>query len=495
MGRKMIVVLVHGWGVTNTESYGGLAARLQADAAAGRLPSSSVQHIHLGKYVSFSDEVRVPDISRAFEAAVHGELGDLIARGERLAVIAHSTGGPIIRDWWHRFYRSQQRQCPMSHLIMLAPANFGSALAQLGKSRVMSLKSHLLDGIEPGVGVLDWLALGSAESRALNLAWIRETQDPAAASYPLYQFVLTGQTIDRKLYDHANSYTGELGSDGVVRAAAANLNAHYVKLVQEDAGSRADGESTLALRTEVTATAPATAFALIRGRSHSGESKGILRSIRNEGRHPTYRAIQRCLQVDSFAQYQRLSAAFFAENKTVRSAERFEATGRVVRHEYIHDAHGQIVVRLRDNAGHGPESYDLKFTGHGNGPDNLPTGMLIDRQRNKADPGTLSWYLNADVALGAPPVVDRRGVVVRRALPGLRALGLQLIPRPRESFVGHLGARLSARAEHLDLLLQRDQTVLLDIELKRIVRRGTFALTNNLTSASFKKQKPGRPIT
>jgi hypothetical protein len=472
----MIVVLVHGWGVTNTETYGGLATRLQADSVAGRLPPGGVQQIHLGKYVSFNDAVRVRDISRAFEAAVQRELGRRIARGERLAVIAHSTGGPVIRDWWQRFYRSQRRPCPMSHLIMLAPANFGSALAQLGKSRVMSLKSHLLDGVEPGVGVLDWLELGSAESRALNLAWIQETQDPAAAGHPLYQFVLTGQTIDRKLYDHANSYTGELGSDGVVRAASANLNAHYVKLVQEDAGSHADGETTLALRTEVSATAPATAFALIRGRSHSGESKGILRSIKSDGRHPTYRAIRRCLQVDSFAQYQRLSAAFSKENATVRNAERFETTGRIVRHEYIHDAHGQIIVRLRDNAGHIPESYDLKFTGHGNGPDNLPTGMLIDRQRNKADAGTLSWYLNADVALGTPRVADRRGVTIRRALPGLRALGLQLIPRPRENFVGHLGARLSARGEHLAQILRRDQTVLLDIELKRVVRRGAVEL-------------------
>jgi len=38
--------------------------------------------------------------------------------------------------------------------------------------------------------------------------------------------------IDRKLYDHLNSYTGEKGSDGVVRAAAANLNFGLVELKQ-----------------------------------------------------------------------------------------------------------------------------------------------------------------------------------------------------------------------------------------------------------------------
>ena len=48
----------------------------------------------------------------------------------------------------------------MSHLIMLAPANYGSALAQLGKQRLSRIKSWF-EGVEPGQGVLDWLELGS----------------------------------------------------------------------------------------------------------------------------------------------------------------------------------------------------------------------------------------------------------------------------------------------------------------------------------------------
>jgi triacylglycerol esterase/lipase EstA (alpha/beta hydrolase family) len=492
----MILVLVHGWGVTGTHTYGGLAARLQADSLAGRIPASTLHHVYLGKYVSFSDEVRLQDLSRAFEAAVQRELAGYIRRGERLAVIAHSTGGPLIRDWWYRYYRSQGRPCPMSHLIMLAPANFGSALAQLGKSRVMQLKSSLLDGVEPGVGVLDWLELGSGESWALNREWVCDAADPVTAADPVYQFVLTGQSIDRKLYDHANSYTGELGSDGVVRAAAANLNAHYVKLVQADSGARARrADSSLSLEIDTMASAPATAFALLRGRAHSGERKGILRSIGNDSRrHPTHRAIQRCLGVGSARQYQRLREAFTRENATLRAAERFETSGRVVRHEYIHDAHCLVLARVRDEAGYVPESYDFKFTGHADGPDHLPAGMIVDRQRNRRDHGTLSWYLNADVALGTGRVSDRQGRTVRRPLPGLRALGLQLLPRPRERFVGHLRAHLAASAAHLATLVRRDETVLLDIELKRVVRRGTFELTSDQTPASFKRQRPGNPV-
>jgi hypothetical protein len=92
--------------------------------------------------VSFHDEVRLPDISRAFQAAVTNQLADLIAAGGRIICITHSTGGP-------------SPQCPLSRLIMLAPANFGSALAKLGKGTISRLASWA-GGVEPGQGVLDW---------------------------------------------------------------------------------------------------------------------------------------------------------------------------------------------------------------------------------------------------------------------------------------------------------------------------------------------------
>ena len=44
--------------------------------------------------------------------------------------------------------------------------------------------------------------------------------------------MLTGQSIDRHFYDNLNSYTGEAGSDGVVRVAAANLNFGMLRIEQ-----------------------------------------------------------------------------------------------------------------------------------------------------------------------------------------------------------------------------------------------------------------------
>ncbi|HKK13879.1 MAG TPA: hypothetical protein VKA14_04385, partial [Gammaproteobacteria bacterium] len=239
--RKRIVVLVHGWSVHNTRTYGKLPERLEARARHENGLDLDVRQIWLSQYVSFRDEVRLEDVSRAFDAAVRRQLGPLLDQGRRFVCITHSTGGPVVRDWWDRYYGQRPRSgpCPMSHLIMLAPANFGSALAQLGKSRIGRLKSWF-EGVEPGARILDWLELGSPEAWALNARWFDYPQTPSGRS-AVFPFVLAGQSIDHALYDPVNSYTGEPGSDGVVRAAAANLNATHVRLEQEQPVMTRDG--------------------------------------------------------------------------------------------------------------------------------------------------------------------------------------------------------------------------------------------------------------
>jgi hypothetical protein len=81
-------------------------------------------------------------------------------------------------------------------------------------------------------GVLDWLALGSDEAWDLNTEWIA-SRGKHIGPKGVFPFVISGQQIDRKHYDNLNSYTGELGSDGVVRVASANLQANHVRLEQQ----------------------------------------------------------------------------------------------------------------------------------------------------------------------------------------------------------------------------------------------------------------------
>ena len=127
--QKRIVILVHGWSVRNTDSYGGLPERLKREAKRSPELDLDVRQIWLSEYISFHNEVTLPDIARAFQAALQHELGDALARGQRFACITHSTGGPVIRAWLQQYYLARgMLETPLSHLIMLAPANFGSAL-------------------------------------------------------------------------------------------------------------------------------------------------------------------------------------------------------------------------------------------------------------------------------------------------------------------------------------------------------------------------------
>jgi hypothetical protein len=503
--KDLMVVLVHGWSVQNTNTYGELPRRLVAEAGRQNL-HLDVHHILLGKYISFRDEVRLQDVSRAFQYALERELGEELREKRRFVCITHSTGGPVVRDWWHRFFReaSPPGPCPMSHLIMLAPANFGSALAQLGKGVGARLKSWI-EGVQPGTGLLDWLELGSSESFDLNLKWISgkngTTDDP-----PVFPFVLTGQSIDRHLYDNLNSYTGESGSDGVVRTAAANLNATYVRLEHRASEVTAQGTAQLpatALELAETRRAARTAFALIPGRSHSGEDKGILRSIGNDSRpHPTVKAVLSCLLVSNQAEYDDLAEKFISQNQTVRRDERVEIIKRSAVLQpaiYFHDSHSMIIFRVRDDRGYPVADFDLTLLGRINrksGANFLPKGFFVDRQKNSREAGVLTYYFSYDAMTGLPAVPDpanpRR--TLRDALPGADGLGLRIAARPDQGFVHYFPAELRVSKDILAKFMTADETTLVEIVLRRVVREGVFQLTRDLDPEDLTGQASGAPI-
>ncbi|HET9033717.1 MAG TPA: phospholipase [Dokdonella sp.] len=498
----LLVIFVHGWSVTNTDTYGELPARLIAEAAKTAGPKLDVQHIYLGQYVSFRDEVRIADISRAFNAALGAVLKDAGAN-RRFVCITHSTGGPVVRDWLDRYFVQTKllAECPMSHLIMLAPANFGSALAQLGKTRLAAIKSWF-DGVEPGQGVLDWLELGSPEATALNLRWIDDYPKLklTRGTNPLFQFVLSGDTIDRKLYDFVNPYTGEIGSDGVVRLAAANLNATHIVLEQPAVepgealpSARKRLRSLLKVSSKRSAT---TAFKIIAGASHSGESKGIMRSVHNDDiAHVSVDAILRCLKISDADAYASLCQAFATENaarQDVGNRLEVEKVPVLPDREYIHDPRSMVIFRLIDSQGIGtPDVKVLLTAGPNNDPNQLPENFLTDRQFNKRS-GNLTFFLNHAALAGCAEIPGLKpGKVARPALIPRQPYGLRIQPRDDAAFVEYWAAELHASVRDLLPMIPPNETTIIDIRLTRVVREGVFRLTRTLTPRSFKNVEPG----
>src|SRR4051812_25048712 len=108
----MVIVFVHGWGV-RTPDYGVLPHRLRESSGTATID------LWLSDYISYSDSVTMSDLAIAFERARHANFPTL-----KFAAVTHSTGGPVLRTWLDMFYRDGN--CPLTHLIMLAPPNHGS---------------------------------------------------------------------------------------------------------------------------------------------------------------------------------------------------------------------------------------------------------------------------------------------------------------------------------------------------------------------------------
>jgi hypothetical protein len=461
----MIVIFVHGWSVRNTETYGGLPRWLESQANLGEL-DVEVGNIYLGRYVSFDDRLTLDDIARAFDQAIRDELASKLKSGQPFACITHSTGGPVVRKWMDLYYKDKLGKCPLSHLIMLAPANHGSALAQLGKSRLSRIK-HFFQGIEPGERVLDWLELGSDANWQLNESWL----DYDCLAGGVYSFVLTGQKIDRSLYDALNSYTGEAGSDGVVRAAAANMNYRLLRLRQE-------GEKLLA--DKVRRSRP-MAFGILPGRSHSGENMGILRSITlaNAATHPTVQWVLRCLAVSSRTNYNTLAGELDQLTAETQEAERVERERVLIgTRKYITNRYSMIVFRITDDRGNNLSDYDLYFTAGPNYDEGeLPRGFFVDRQRNQRNAGKLTYYVDYDImseGLNKPSMEGRLGVRVQ-ARP--EASDTALVYYREFDFRSSLAT--------VNKILAPNETVMIEVTLQRRVDKAVFRLANDLTPGPF----------
>jgi len=503
--ENLTIVFVHGWSVTNVNTYGELPLRLSEEAKRTGL-NYEVKEIFLGRYISFHDEVRMGDVSKAFHFAVQEQLSDTISNKGRFICVTHSTGGPAIRDWWHRYYPNPPDACPMSHLIMLAPANYGSALAQLGKGRIGRLKSWF-DDVEPGQGILDWLELGSSEAWQLNKDWIVSNGSNINPK-GVFPFVLTGQSIDRKFYDHLNSYTGELGSDGVVRVAAANLEGRYIQLrqpvpVKDAKGNLVSGDLEVARFHE----APKTPWRIISGKSHSGDSKGILKSVRkavtNDKSTETINALLECIKVKDDNDYAGLYNQFAQETTAVQQQERVEVEDRLLLSDrvFIHDRFSMVIFRVLDSEGFAVKDFDLLITaGAENDPDHLPEGFFVDRQRNHISPETITYYFNYDIMNGTTPVTGNNGEVIRPALKGIDSLGLEIHPRPENGFVKYLPCKIKATKDLFEKALVPNGTTLIEICLQRVVSKEVFRLDSlgdtmpTKKQGDFKNTRPGTEV-
>src|SRR4051812_31253352 len=161
------VAIIHGWS-DRSESFHALRDFLVARGF-------GATEIWLADYLSMEDDVRVEDVAKRMQAVLLGlvETGKLT---KPFDLIVHSTGGLVAREWIDRFY-PKGVDCPAKRVVMLAPANFGSALAHLGKSMIGRITKGWDNWFQTGTEMLRGLELASPYQWDLAC---RDLLDPAA---------------------------------------------------------------------------------------------------------------------------------------------------------------------------------------------------------------------------------------------------------------------------------------------------------------------------
>jgi len=215
---KNQVVILHGWSDT-WDSFAPLANFLKASGF-------QTLDLFLANYISMDDDVSIEDAAKAMQAAVEGKIA-----GSELKppfdLIVHSTGGLVARTWLSAYCAGMKpEQMPVQRLVMIAPANFGSKLADVGQTILGRVVKGWDHGFHTGKLMLNGLALGSPfqwdlASRDL-FTMDAEDDAPIYGADLVWPFVIVGSMP----YQHGlRQMVNENGSDGTVRVAAANLNA------------------------------------------------------------------------------------------------------------------------------------------------------------------------------------------------------------------------------------------------------------------------------
>ena len=209
------VLIVHGWSDTS-QSFLPLHSYLQAHGF-------QTAQLWLADYISMADDVRIEDVAKRMDAVITAmqSSGKL---GTEFDLIVHSTGGLVAREWITNL-ADRGITPPVKRLVMLAPANFGSKLATLGKSMVGRVIKGWDHWFHTGEQMLCGLELASPYQWKLAQ---RDLLDPnnSGAGGPyghgkIWPFVIVGAV---GYPDGLRRIVNENGSDGTVRAAAANLN-------------------------------------------------------------------------------------------------------------------------------------------------------------------------------------------------------------------------------------------------------------------------------
>lgn len=492
------IVLVHGYSAESREDDRGAITGIYGDLPAALREAygqPTVVDVDVSRYVTLEDGITLDDLSLALDRALrdHGLLD------EPFHVIAHSTGALVVRNWLRHH---TPRPSPVGNIVYMAGAQFGSGWAHLGRGQLAKWGRRIFqEGTERGVRVLDALELGSSSTLDLHLQFLLQPGMSMVEDLQVCEYVICGTQADPDWFMLPIRYAKEDGSDGVIRASAANLNFNYQKLVPTEqargmtweqvlrqverarSADTADGSPPIALYEAAPDSQHSSdperdeiPFAIPFACAHSGDDHGVVTG--HVPREQVLRLLRHALEADSTDRWRQLVGVFREETELTyqRAADRDDGgwlarVWSLVEDPHAqYDPHAQVVIRVRDQHGRPVDHYDVFFS---SGTEGTPMRRLLeDNHVNAVTPNVIVFYLRTGRHDGAQHrVVDR--------LPDLAGLTLLVTAvEPQTEQVRYLPARFDLDRDSLKRWIQPHRTTIIDIELLRVTGPDMFQIVS-----------------
>lgn len=291
------------------------------------------EDIYLLNYASMDDQSQFSDFADKLDEDFAKKFP-----GERIDIACHSTGALVVRLWLDLHYGRQRAEgrakpcSPVKHLLMFAPANFGSDLAEMGQSFLGKFRSTFFNSNrKPG----DFLESGKFVLQGLEPAspfqWDLSDRDlhgegffnpDLGADNVCYPFVLAAGKGYGGLQARLVKDRKKPGTDGTVRICGTSLNTRKCVI---DFCAR---EVAPAWREERKfETVP---FAIFGNFNH-----GSIIELTSEFEQGPGKWALKALTVDTFASYKAMAEAY--RDYTVRN--------------YVGDPYQQFFFKVRDDVG------------------------------------------------------------------------------------------------------------------------------------------------
>jgi hypothetical protein len=396
------VLLVHGYSVTDLNSFNNIPALLQTDGI-------SPNKIFLAGFVSLDDCVSCDDLASGLETRIATLEASYGLDLSRTILISHSTGAIISRRWILNRRAMNEKGAgkkTLSHFMSCAGANHGSTMAQLGQSQLAYLFRSVTEGRAVGKRVLQDLDYGSVFLRKLNRDWLVAWNDGTSPLYADTFCFSIGGTDHSFWQNHLTWQSREFGSDGTVRISGANLNYRWISvpgessaydlttlnqqaphLIVETPAKRYSHTSQDAPDTQNLVIGVATDVSEIvhgfNGKPDRLSSKtyGIVEGVDDATERP-YSAIREAMAVNDVPSYTKLATGWANESAAWTTAN-------------PDGANSTIVVALIDGAGLIVDDSLVLLHDTGGTIGNVSQSLLANQPiHNGAAPSVVSFYVN-----------------------------------------------------------------------------------------------------